>query len=58
MKTHLIIFAILIAIFIAYNLFFQLEDMRTNTAINIILASILFGYISYMAFVLLKKLRK
>ncbi|WP_170828425.1 hypothetical protein [Chryseobacterium soldanellicola] len=58
MKPHLIIFAILIAGFIAYNLFFRVEDDRTNTAVNIIYASILFGYISFMAFALLKKMKK
>ena len=58
MKPHLIVFAILIAGFIAYNLFFRIEDDRTNTVVNIMSASILFGYISFMAFSLLKKMRK
>lgn len=58
MKPHLIVFAILIAGFIIYNLFFQIQDDKTNTVINIIYASILFGYISFMAFSLLKKMRK
>ncbi|MCU7612890.1 hypothetical protein N0B16_00390 [Chryseobacterium sp. GMJ5] len=58
MKPHLIFFAILIAGFIAYNLFFQINDDKTNTVINIIYASILFGYISFMAFTLLKKMKK
>ncbi|UFH33485.1 hypothetical protein LNP04_07190 [Chryseobacterium sp. C-71] len=58
MKIHLIVFAILIAGFISYNLFLQPEDNRINTIINILYASVLFGYISFMAFSLLKKLKK
>ncbi|MFN1217121.1 hypothetical protein [Chryseobacterium kwangjuense] len=58
MKPHLIVFAVLIAIFIAYNFFFRIEDDRTNTVVNILLASILFGYISFMAYSLLKKMKK
>ncbi|MCI3938929.1 hypothetical protein MQX03_17145 [Chryseobacterium aahli] len=58
MKIHLIVFAILIAGFVSYNLFLQSEDDRTNTIINILYASVLFGYISFMAFSLLKKLKK
>ncbi|WP_165570715.1 hypothetical protein [Chryseobacterium luteum] len=58
MKPHLIVFAILIAAFIVYNFFFKIEDDRLNTIVNIILASILFGYISFMAYSLLKKMKK
>ncbi|MGN7759713.1 MULTISPECIES: hypothetical protein [Chryseobacterium] len=58
MKPHLIVFAVLIAAFIAYNLFFRIEDDRMNTVVNITLASILFGYISFMAYSLLKKMKK
>ena len=58
MKPHLIIFGILIAGFIAYNLFFQAADERTNTAVNIIYASVLFAYISFMAYSLLRKMKK
>ncbi|WP_318848603.1 hypothetical protein [Chryseobacterium sp. JV558] len=58
MKPQLIIFAILIAGFISYNLFFQSQDDRTNTVINIAFASILFGYISFIAYTLLKKIKK
>ncbi|MBO9693930.1 hypothetical protein [Chryseobacterium sp.] len=58
MKLQLIIFAILIAGFISYNFFFQLPDDKTNTVINILFASILFGYISFMAYSLLKKMKK
>ncbi|MFY7845228.1 hypothetical protein [Chryseobacterium gambrini] len=58
MKPQLIIFGILIAGFIAYNLFFQLVDDRTNTAVNIIYASLLFAYISFMAYSLIRKMKK
>ncbi|MCX8531912.1 hypothetical protein [Chryseobacterium luquanense] len=58
MKIHLIIFAILIAGFAVYNFFFALEDDRMNTLVNIVYASVLFGYISFMAFTVLKKLKK
>ena len=58
MKPHLIIFAILIAGFAVYNIFFAVADDRTNTSINIVYASVLFGYISFMAFTVLKKLKK
>ncbi|WP_439479611.1 hypothetical protein [Chryseobacterium aquaticum] len=58
MKIHLITFAVLIAGFISYNVFFEAEDERINTIINILYASILFAYISFMAFALLKKMKK
>ncbi|UWX59163.1 hypothetical protein N0B40_12105 [Chryseobacterium oranimense] len=58
MKPHLIVFAVLIAIFIVYNFFFRIQDDRMNTIVNIALASILFGYISFMAYSLLKKMKK
>ncbi|SEM64587.1 hypothetical protein [Chryseobacterium taichungense] len=58
MKIHLIIFGVLIAGFIIFNIFLQSGDDRTDTAINIIYASVLFAYISFMAFSLLKKMKK
>ena len=58
MKIHLIIFAVLIAGFISYNVFFEAEDERINTIIDISYASILFAYISFVAFALLKKMKK
>ncbi|SDI10620.1 hypothetical protein SAMN05421846_10493 [Chryseobacterium taeanense] len=58
MKIHLIIFGVLIAGFIIFNIFLQSGDDRTDTAVNIIYASILFGYISFMAYSLLKKMKK
>ncbi|MDF2830945.1 hypothetical protein [Chryseobacterium indoltheticum] len=58
MKPHLIIFAILIAGFAVYNIFFALADDRMNTLVNIVYASILFGYISFMALTVLRKMKK
>lgn len=58
MKPQLIIFGILVAGYIIYNLFFQIENDRINTAFNIIYASVVFAYISFMAFSLLKKMKK
>ncbi|MDQ1098889.1 hypothetical protein [Chryseobacterium sp. SORGH_AS_1048] len=42
----------------AFNLFLQSDSDRTNTAINIIYASVLFGYISFLAYTLLRKMKK
>ncbi len=58
MKPQLIIFAIIIAGFIGYNLFFEVQDEKTNTVINLLYGSILFGYIGYIAYIFLKKLKK
>lgn len=57
MKKHLYIYGILILIFVVYNLFFRVEDERTDAAINILATAIIFQYIAWMAFVLLKKMR-
>ncbi len=48
----------MIIAFIAYNQFFQIEDERVNTVINILFASFLFLYIAYIAWVVLKKIKK
>ncbi|MEA1850420.1 hypothetical protein U9K52_16010 [Chryseobacterium sp. MHB01] len=58
MKIRLIIFGVLIAGFVVFNLFLQTGNEKTDTAVNIIYASILFGYISFMAFSLIKKMKK
>lgn len=58
MKKHLYIYTLLILIFVGYNLLSPIKDERADTAVNILLTSILFGYIGYMAYVLLKKLKK
>lgn len=57
MKKHLYIYGFLILLFVVYNLFFRVPEERTDAAINILGASIIFGYIAWMAFVLLKKMR-
>ena len=58
MKTQIIIYAILIVIFLAFNFIDPIKDPKTNTLINIFFASILFLYIAYIAFVILKKMGK
>lgn len=58
MKPQLIIFSVLVAGYILYNLFFQIPDERTNTVVNILFASVIFAYIAFMAFSLLKKMKK
>ncbi|WP_417429560.1 hypothetical protein [Halpernia sp.] len=58
MKKQLIIYGILIIIFLVYNFFFKVADEKTNTAINILIASIIFGYIAYLAFTILKKMNQ
>ncbi|WP_185151765.1 hypothetical protein [Chryseobacterium sp. SN22] len=58
MKPQLIIFGVLVAGYISYNLFFRIADERTNTVVNILFASVIFAYIAFMAFSLLKKMKK
>ncbi|WP_312076594.1 hypothetical protein [Chryseobacterium sp.] len=58
MKPHLIIFGILVFGFIGYNLFAPDQDSRTTTVISIVYSSILFGYIAFLAFTVLKKMKK
>jgi len=58
MKPQLIIFGVLVAGYIIYNLFLQIPDDRTNTIVNILFASIIFAYIAFMAFSLLRKMKK
>lgn len=58
MKPQLFIFGILVAGYITYNLFFQIEDDKMNTAVNIIYASVIFAYMSFMAYSLLRKMKK
>ena len=57
MKKQLYIYVVLILTFVAYNQFFQVEDVRLNGIINILFASFLFLYIGYIAWAVLKKLR-
>lgn len=58
MKKQLYIYMFLVAVFIAYNQFFQVQDERLNSLINILFASFLFLYIGYLAFLVLKRLKK
>lgn len=58
MKKQLYIYLFLITAFIIYNQFFQVEDERTNSLINILFASFLFLYIGYIAYVVLKRLKR
>lgn len=57
MKNQLYIYMLLILAFVGYNQFFQVEDARLNSVINILFASFLFLYIGYIAWAVLKKLR-
>ena len=57
MKKQLYIYAALIVAFIIYNQFFQVEDNRLNEGINIVFASVLFLYIGYLAYLLLKRIK-
>ncbi len=57
MRKHLMVYAALVLLYIAYNLFFEVQDPRTNAAINILATSILFLYIAVLAFVLIRKLK-
>ncbi len=56
MKNQLYFYLAMIIAFIAYNQFFQVQDERLNTLINILFASFLFLYIGYVAFLVLKRL--
>ena len=58
MKKQLYIYLVLIMAFIVYNQFFQVQDERTNSLINILFASFLFLYIGYIAYVVLKRLKR
>lgn len=58
MKKQLYIYMFLVVVFIAYNQFFQVKDERLNSLINILFASFLFLYIGYLAFLVLKRLKK
>ena len=58
MKKQLYIYIGVILLYIAYNQFFQVEDERLNTIINILFASFLFLYIAYIAFLVMRRMRK
>ena len=58
MKIHLYIYIALIALFIAYNQFYAVPDERMNTLINILFASFLVLYMGFVAFTVLRKMKK
>lgn len=58
MKAQIYNYAGIIILYILYNQFFRVQDEKTNTIINILFASVLFGYMAYMAIVVLKKMKK
>lgn len=57
MKKQLTIYVVIILAFVAYNQFFQVQDERINSVINILFASFLFLYIGFVAYSVLKKLK-
>lgn len=57
MKKHLYIYGSMILLFIVYNQFFQIQDERINTIVNILFASFLFLYIAFMAFIAIRKMK-
>jgi len=57
MKKQLYFYVLMILAFVAYNQFFQVQDEKLNSIINILFASFLFLYIAYVAYVVLKKLK-
>ncbi|OWK74174.1 hypothetical protein CBW16_01810 [Flavobacteriaceae bacterium JJC] len=58
MKKQLYFYIAMIAAFVIYNQFFQVPDERINNLINILFASFLFLYIGYIAYLVLKRLKK
>ncbi|MDY3351718.1 hypothetical protein PG357_06935 [Riemerella anatipestifer] len=58
MKKQLCLYAILIIVFILYNTVLKVEDGRINAIVNIAFASVLFLYIAYIAWVILKKMKR
>jgi len=58
LKKQLIIYGILIVIFVLYNFLNPIKDERTDTLINILFASVLFLYIAYIAYLVLRKIGK
>lgn len=57
MKKHLYIYACLVVFFIVYNLFFEPKDQRLAAIVNILLASVLFLYLSYLALLMLRNMK-
>ena len=57
MKKQLTIYIVIIIAFVAYNQFFQVQDERVNSIINILFASFLFLDIGFVAYTVLKRLK-
>jgi len=57
-KKQLYIYVGLIILFVAYNFYKPIKDDRLDAVINILFASVLFLYIAYIAFLVLKKIGK
>lgn len=47
----------MIVAFVVYNQFFRIEDEKINSLINILFASVLFLYIGFIAYLILKRLK-
>ena len=58
MKKQLYFYAGLIVIFVGYNFYKPVKDERMDSIINILFASVLFLYIAYIAYLVLKRLGK
>lgn len=58
MRKHIYLYGFLILLFIAFNLFFPLQDPVMNDAANILFGSLLFLYMAWMAYLILKKIKR
>lgn len=58
MRKYIYLYGILILLFIAFNLFFPLKDPVMNDAANILFGSVLFLYMAWMAYLILKRMQK
>lgn len=57
MKNQLYFYIAMILAFVAYNQFFQVQDEKINSVINILFSSFLFLYIGYVAYLVLKRMK-
>jgi len=58
MKKHLIIYALLILIYFAWNQFVKIQDEIVSESIKIFFSSILFLYMAFIAYTILRKTKK
>jgi len=58
MKKHLIVYAVLIVVYFIYNQFVKIQNEKLRELINIGFSSILFLYIAFIAYTILKKTKK